>query len=168
MALTQRAASTAPPSASPTAWEAEAIRFLRRTGSLGHEISVNMVARVGDMDLVGNLQVLVASELFLHGHRRPVEIQTATGMTSGGVTKLLDRMEAVGLIERAHGVVPGDRRAIVVRLTDDGVRYARLLVAGLLDSLDATRVIVRDLADEADALAASVRGLEAGRTDTAG
>ena len=39
-------------------------------------------------------------------------------LTTGGVTRLVDRMEAAGLVERTEA--PGDRRARLVRLTPAG------------------------------------------------
>jgi DNA-binding MarR family transcriptional regulator len=49
-------------------------------------------------------------------------------LTTGGVTRLVDRMEAAGLVKRAE--VPGDRRGRLVRLTPLGestvVRAAQL------------------------------------------
>jgi DNA-binding MarR family transcriptional regulator len=43
-------------------------------------------------------------------------------LTTGGVTRLVDRMEAAGLVERAE--VPGDRRTRLVRLTSLGDQTA--------------------------------------------
>ena len=49
-------------------------------------------------------------------------------LTTGGVTRLVDRMEAAGLVERAED--PGDRRGRLVRLTPQGeqmvIRAARI------------------------------------------
>jgi DNA-binding MarR family transcriptional regulator len=49
-------------------------------------------------------------------------------LTSGGVTRLVDRMQAAGLVERAED--PGDRRGRLVRLTalgeETAVRAARV------------------------------------------
>lgn len=143
----------------PSPLEVLALRFLLRTGRMGEGISKGMAERVGDRDLIGNLTVILVADLFLDGGRRPVEIQALTGLTSGGVTKLLDRMEAAGLTNRSHGEVPGDRRAIEVHLTEKGKEFARLLAAGLVDKLDDTRATLRELADEADLLAdAASRG----------
>lgn len=51
-------------------------------------------------------------------------------LTTGGVTRLIDRMEAAGLVARDHD--PGDRRGRLVSLTELGdqtaVRAARLHV----------------------------------------
>ncbi len=54
-------------------------------------------------------------------------------LTTGGVTRLVDRMEAAGLVERAED--PGDRRGRLVRLTPLGeettVRASRLHVENI-------------------------------------
>ena len=54
-------------------------------------------------------------------------------LTTGGVTRLVDRMEAAGLVERAED--PGDRRGRLVRLTSLGestvVHAARLHVRNI-------------------------------------
>jgi DNA-binding MarR family transcriptional regulator len=54
-------------------------------------------------------------------------------LTTGGVTRLVDRMEAAGLVERAED--PGDRRSRLVRLTSLGqqtvVRAARVHVENI-------------------------------------
>ena len=54
-------------------------------------------------------------------------------LTTGGVTRLVDRMEAVGLVERTED--PADRRGRLVRLTPHGeetaVRAARVHLANI-------------------------------------
>ncbi len=50
---------------------------------------------------------------------RPTAIAERVGLSSGGTTKLLDRLELAGHIERSFGI-PGDRRAVRVRLTNSG------------------------------------------------
>ncbi len=55
--------------------------------------------------------------------REPLRISalaTALGLDESTVTRLVDRLEEVGLARRAHGA--GDRRSIVVSLTDEGVQ----------------------------------------------
>jgi DNA-binding MarR family transcriptional regulator len=54
-------------------------------------------------------------------------------LTTGGVTRLIDRMEAAGLVERTED--PGDRRGRLVRLTSRGedvaVRASRVHVVNI-------------------------------------
>jgi len=49
---------------------------------------------------------------------RPTELMQTTMLSSGGVTKRLDRLAAAGLIERRPD--PADRRGTLVRLTRKG------------------------------------------------
>lgn len=48
----------------------------------------------------------------------PTELMRATMLSSGGMTKRLDRLTEVGLVERRPD--PADRRGILVRLTQRG------------------------------------------------
>ena len=54
------------------------------------------------------------------------------GLTSGGTTYLVDQLDAAGLVERRHGAIPGDRRAVVIQLTPRGrdacERFADVLI----------------------------------------
>ncbi len=50
----------------------------------------------------------------------PTELMAATMLTSGGVTKRLDRLAEAGLLERRPD--PSDRRGTLVRLTAKGKR----------------------------------------------
>jgi DNA-binding MarR family transcriptional regulator len=49
---------------------------------------------------------------------RPTDLMGATMLSSGGITKRLDRLVAAGLVERRPD--PADRRAFLVRLTRKG------------------------------------------------
>ena len=51
---------------------------------------------------------------------KPTELMRATMLSSGGMTKRLDRLVAAGLVERRPD--PDDRRGTLVRLTADGLR----------------------------------------------
>ncbi len=97
--------------------------------------------------LVGNAPMITLLSLLLRGSMRPSEIAGATHMSSGGVTALLERLERFGLVSRKFGRVPGDRRAVVVELTNDG----RDLAAQLAESMVApTERMLHDLAALAD------------------
>jgi DNA-binding MarR family transcriptional regulator len=50
--------------------------------------------------------------------RNPTQLMHATMLSSGGVTKRLDRLVAAGLVERRPDAA--DRRGILVRLTPEG------------------------------------------------
>jgi DNA-binding MarR family transcriptional regulator len=59
------------------------------------------------------------------GQSSPRQLADLLGTDTAGVTRLVDRLQAKGLVER--GADPADRRAVAVRLTDAG----RELVPGL-------------------------------------
>lgn len=61
----------------------------------------------------------------------PTQLAPWLGTDNAGITRLLDRLEAKGLVHR--GTNPADRRAIVVELTPDG----RALVPHLISAFHA-------------------------------
>ena len=111
----------------------------------GQVVGTAMSGAAGDAGIVGNLPLLVLCDLDLAGDRRPTDIQALTGLSSGGVTKLLDRLEKRGLVTRSFGTLAEDRRAVVVTITSDGRRIAGLVAAALADRIDVTREFAADL-----------------------
>jgi DNA-binding MarR family transcriptional regulator len=90
----------------------------------------------------------------------PSELTRALLVTAGNVTGIVRRLEKQGLVERLR--VPGDRRAVRVRLTDRGrARMAELLPihAQALESI-LGRVPTADLAGLRERLLDLVRRLE--------
>lgn len=86
----------------------------------------------------------------------PRDVLSAILITSGGLTKRLDRLESAGLLVRDRD--PGDRRATLIRLTAEG----RALIDEALPSLLAMEGEVVDevLSDrQADQVAGSLRRL---------
>jgi DNA-binding MarR family transcriptional regulator len=122
-------------------------RMILLISRFGQVVGTAMSVRVGDAGLVGNLPLLVLCDLDLTGDRRPTEIQALTGLSSGGVTKLLDRLEDRALVARSFGTLPGDRRAVVVSITPEGRLVAGLVAAAVDDRLDDVRAFSDDLAD---------------------
>lgn len=120
-------------------------RVLLVMARLGATLTEAMHARV-DPGYASNVEVLVLTSLDVLGPQRPVDIIELTGMTSGGVTKVLDRLETQGLIERQHGRVEGDRRAKRLVLTDSGRHVAGELAAALTSQIDLVRVALAELA----------------------
>lgn len=51
---------------------------------------------------------------------RPVDLGGPLGVTRSGVAYVVDQLRAKGLIARHTGEVPGDRRAVVLTMTDPG------------------------------------------------
>lgn len=64
--------------------------------------------------------------LLIQQHRelRPAQLAAALHMSSSGTSTLLDRLVALGLVERKQGPDTGDRRAVLVALTPDGATAA--------------------------------------------
>lgn len=89
-----------------------------------------------------NLSSIVVAQLYLHGPMRPGQLRRATGMSTGGTTKLLDRIEQAGLIARVLGPVDGDRRAVSIVLTGRGRTFAALLADGVVSHMAVLRQAV--------------------------
>jgi DNA-binding MarR family transcriptional regulator len=50
----------------------------------------------------------------------PTQLYNSLMLTSGAMTNRIDRLEALGLVERLHD--PADRRGVLVSLTKDGLK----------------------------------------------
>ena len=58
-------------------------------------------------------------------------LATATGLRPAATTALIDRLEAKGLVERVRDDT--DRRRVLVRMTDEGMRSTYAMYAPLVD-----------------------------------
>ena len=58
--------------------------------------------------------------IFMRGQVTAGELAQATGLTSGAVTALIDRLERGGYVVRADD--PGDRRRVLVRVNREAIR----------------------------------------------
>src|SRR5262245_35331860 len=67
---------------------------------------------------------------------RPGELAERVLLTKSGITRLMDRVEKRGLIERRS--CPTDRRGQLVVLTTEGRRLLRRVTPGILRSLRST------------------------------
>ena len=56
----------------------------------------------------------------LNGGARPVSLMELMRLSSGGVTKLVDRAEKAGLVRRTLGAIHSDRRGVMVEATARG------------------------------------------------
>jgi DNA-binding MarR family transcriptional regulator len=109
----------------------------------------------------------ILSELSLEGFLTNGQIAERLGMSTGGVTPALDRLERAGLVERSPN--PADRRSSIVAITADGedvLREASGVLATELDPrIDAMdeqerETVLRFLADVSDAYDAVQHRLE--------
>jgi DNA-binding MarR family transcriptional regulator len=97
-----------------------------RLTAYGHLVEAHaLLARELDRELVGEIGLpLMWYGVLLHlgrvpGEQRPIsELVNATAFTSGGVTRLVDRMERAGLVDRRPCL--HDRRVTYVGLTEAG------------------------------------------------
>lgn len=65
------------------------------------------------------------------GPRTAGVLATATGLRPAATTALIDRLEARGLVERVRD--EGDRRKVLVRMTDEGMRSTYAMYAPLVE-----------------------------------
>ena len=77
---------------------------------------------------------------------RPTQIGEQVGLSSGGTTKVLDRLETSGLIERSFGT-PGDRRGVSVRLTSAGAAQLERMAADIAPYVGELRPVLASILD---------------------
>jgi DNA-binding MarR family transcriptional regulator len=90
-----------------------------RLAAVGTDLSARTEAATGLADTRQRLALALAAEW---GEVRPSQLADELGLTSGGITYLVDQLEAAGLTERLYETVPTDRRAVVIRLTAAGTK----------------------------------------------
>jgi DNA-binding MarR family transcriptional regulator len=93
-------------------------QWLELIARLGSELEVAFAAAdVGDPTPARSVIALCCAASA--GGTWPSELIDQTGLSSGGVSQLLDRLEHDGLIQRRTGLPP-DRRVVFVELTEKG------------------------------------------------
>jgi len=121
LASSDERASRAAATGARVSVEAEPVlRAIVLLGTLGLRVSEALSTRLSGAPVTGNAPVLVICLLALEGASRPRRLQRATGLTSGGVTRLVQRLEELGLVERSERQERLDRRAVLVSLTSAG------------------------------------------------
>ncbi len=93
---------------------------------------------------MSELEVLMRLANAPQNQARPSDLADQCVMTSGGTTRMLDRLESQGLIQREPH--PTDRRGCVVSLTDAGAEHLVSVLPGHFDSLE--RLFWSVLSDE--------------------
>jgi DNA-binding MarR family transcriptional regulator len=108
----------------------------------------------------GNSAVAMLMTLRAEGPQRPAWLASVTGLTTGGLSKAVDRLARHGFVTRGTKGTDGDGRSVRIALTDKGRR-----TASIID--DVASGSLRELADELDELVsiAGQVGVPAGRAD---
>ena len=88
---------------------------------------------------LGEAEVLMATRVRGDLVTTPADLRTQFNLTSAGITKRIDQVEAKGLLERRPH--PSDRRSVTLHLTADGERRAD-------ETIELVATIMADLADE--------------------
>jgi DNA-binding MarR family transcriptional regulator len=107
------------------------IRFLRAHAALTRALSADLVAQHGLT--LNEYEVLLPLSRAPEQALKRVELADRVLLTASGMTRLLDRLEDSGLVERAS--CPTDRRVVYAKLSTAGARRlreaARTHVAGV-------------------------------------
>jgi DNA-binding MarR family transcriptional regulator len=119
-------------------------RLLAVLTRLGFSITEALAEQV-DRSILNNLDVLVLVTLDVDGRLRPSNIRQITGLSSSGVTKLLDRLEQEGLVTRDFGTVRGDKRGSHITLTPEGRAVSGQIADGVASQMDSFRAAVTEL-----------------------
>ena len=88
-------------------------------------------------------------------HLRMTELAESSGLSTSGMTRLVDRLESEGLVERAS--CPTDRRGMEAKLTAKGRRVVQRALPAHLASLE--RHVFEPLGGDLRALEAPMRRL---------
>jgi DNA-binding MarR family transcriptional regulator len=119
-------------------------RLLVLLGRIGTALGDAIADEVGP-ELSANGPVVALFALEEQGPLRPGQLQDITGLSSGGVSKLLDRLEEGGLVTREYGVLADDKRGSVVRLTTKGRRTSRRMAGAIVGRVGELRVVVKEI-----------------------
>lgn len=103
----------------PGQWR-RAIDVLLAFSEFGLLVTRRLETVAPDPELVRNSPFITLAVLAIDGPCRPTDLQERTGLTSGGMTKALQRLEDLGLVVRESGTDPDDGRAVRVSLTTRG------------------------------------------------
>jgi DNA-binding MarR family transcriptional regulator len=93
----------------------------------------------------------------------PSKLSEAAVRSTGGMTKIIDRLERRGLVMRVPD--PGDRRSVLVRLTDEGVELSNKASAAYTIGRERVlgRLSERQLAESRTAVRRLIRALDEDR-----
>lgn len=108
---------------------AELGRAVRRMGAQSVIASRTIADRFG----LHTTDLEVLDLIFLRGEASAGDLAEATGLTSGSVTALVDRLVRAGYVERHPD--PGDRRKVMVRARLDAIELIKAVYAPIQASM---------------------------------
>ena len=133
--------SLAPTDLSPNATTATADRL--NLLSLAGAAMTKALADVDPDDPTPSKTAVVLARAAQPGHTRPRELIESTGLSSGGVSQLLDRLEQADLVRRRTNLPP-DRRVVTVELTTRGDDRLTRQLAGVAEHFALLRAAVHE------------------------
>lgn len=95
-------------------------QMIRENGARSVLISQTVAGLVG----LNSTDLECCDFLVIYGPLPAGRLATLTGLTTGAITGVVDRLERAGLVVRDHD--PNDRRKVIVRLREDADLFARL------------------------------------------
>jgi DNA-binding MarR family transcriptional regulator len=120
-------------------------RLLLVMARFGRTVSQATADAASDPELADSTSLTVLCTLDLDGPRRPGVLQEITGLSSGGVSKLLDRMEEAKVVKRSYGAIAGDNRGVLVSITPKGRRQLRSIAEALARRLPDSKLLVKEV-----------------------
>jgi DNA-binding MarR family transcriptional regulator len=120
-------------------------RLLVQLAMLGSTITNALAANTNSEEFIGDGPLLVLCVLDLEGPQRPASLQQLVGLTSGGTSRLLDRMEGANLVTRAYGTIDRDSRGVEVSLTDTGRAAIRRATTAVAKVLPESKAVAKDI-----------------------
>jgi len=102
-------------------------RFIAGTILFNQRVADRAGLHLTDMQCINLLDLL--------GPVTPGKLAESTGLSTGGVTVMLDRLEKAGCVKRAPH--PGDRRSVLVKVNPRKLRKIHALYAALNRQFDA-------------------------------
>jgi len=102
-------------------------QFIAGTMLFNQSVADRVGLSLTDMQCINLLELL--------GPSTPGKLAASTGLTTGGVTVMLDRLEKAGLVKRQPN--PKDRRSVLVKVDAKKLRKVNSFYSGINQRLEA-------------------------------
>jgi MarR family transcriptional regulator, organic hydroperoxide resistance regulator len=102
-------------------------RFIAGTILFNQRVAEQIGLHLTDMQCMNVLELM--------GPSTPGQLAAHTGLTTGGVTVMLDRLEKAGFVKRERN--PNDRRSVLVRVNARKLQKIHALYSGINEQVEA-------------------------------